>query len=221
MIEHSSRNPFLDSSIAASYENWYLTSGRKTDDQEKAILRWLLDHFPGACTLLEVGCGTGHFTRWFGKQGLQVVGLDLSASMLKPAKTLDGEFYLQGDAVTLPFPTGSFDLVAFITTLEFLSEPVQALADALRVARLGIILGVLNARSRLGRRYQHKGGPIWGTARLYSVPELKQMIFNITGSHARINWQTTLWPCWSSALPLPRGGFIGMAVNKQKIAEEI
>jgi hypothetical protein len=35
--------------------------------------------FPQARTILEVGCGTGHFTRWFSEQGVQAVRLDISS----------------------------------------------------------------------------------------------------------------------------------------------
>ena len=42
--------------------------------------RWVVSGALGRT--LEVGCGTGHFTRWFGGQGLQATGLDLSLPML-------------------------------------------------------------------------------------------------------------------------------------------
>jgi ubiquinone/menaquinone biosynthesis C-methylase UbiE len=176
-------------------------------------LKWLLARFPEACSILEAGCGTGHFTRWFGEQGLQAVGLDLSRPMLDEAKRLASPQYLQGDALTLPFLTRSFDLVAMITTLEFLPDPIHALAEALRVTRQGIILGVLNEKSRLGQEYKREGGPFWGIAHFYTLDELKRMIREVAGDNARVIWRTTLWPFWPGALPLPWGGFIGMAVK--------
>jgi ubiquinone/menaquinone biosynthesis C-methylase UbiE len=51
---------------------------------------------------------------------------------------------LQADAQMLPFLSKSFDLAALITKLEFLLDPLQALAEALRVARHWIFLGILN-----------------------------------------------------------------------------
>ena len=153
-------NPFANPQITAGYEAWYQTVGRRADYQEKALLKRLLNCFPTARSILEVGCGTGHFTRWFGEQGLPTVGPDLSWPMLEVAKRLMGPPCLQGDAFVLPFRSASIDLVVLITTLEFLPNPVQALAEALRVARQGLLLGVLNAQSHLGRRYKHKAGPI-------------------------------------------------------------
>jgi len=212
--EKISLNPFAKHQIAAGYETWYLTIGRQADRQEKALLQWLLTAFPEMHTILEVGCGTGHFTRWFTELGLQAVGLDPSHPMLDEVLSLSSPVYLQGDALTLPFLSKSFDLVSLITTLEFLPDPLKALTEALRVARQGILLGVLNAESRLGREYKRKGGPIWEVARFFTPCELRQMLrVVVAGEEVKVIWRTALWPFWPGALPLPWGGFIGMAVK--------
>ncbi len=206
-------NPFAYAEIAAGYETWYQTTGRRSAKQEKALLRRLLTNFPAARTILEVGCGTGYFTRWFGEIGMRALGLDLSWTMLEQARRHGKLALLQGDALILPFPSGSVDLVALITTLEFLADPLDALAEALRVARQGLILGVLNANSCLAVQYKRRGGPIWETARFFTPAELKHMIRQVAGVNVRIVWRTTLWSFWSGALPLPWGGFIGMSVK--------
>ncbi|MEJ2709718.1 MAG: class I SAM-dependent methyltransferase [Anaerolineales bacterium] len=176
-------------------------------------MKWLATRFYSVSTILEVGCGTGHFTRWFSDMGMKAIGLDLSLPMLEEARNLGGPVYLQGDALMLPTSSKSFDLVALITTLEFLSDLNPALAEACRVARKGLVLGVLNAQSRVGRKYKREGGPIWEMARFFTPDELKRMILEITGEGVRIIWRTTLWQFWPGALPLPWGGFIGMAVK--------
>jgi len=207
------RNPFAHFEIAAGYEARYQNAGRRSDRQGKALLRWLLSGFPAARTVLEAGCGTGHFTRWFDGLGLQASGLDLSRPMLDEVKRLSGPNYLYGDTQRLPFYSKSFDLVAMITTLEFLPEPKLALAEALRVAQQGLILGVMNAESRLGRQYKHAGGPIWEVARFFTPVELKRMLRANAGEKTRVVWRTRMWSLWPGALPLPWGGFIGMAVK--------
>ena len=76
---------------AAYYEAWYETSeGRRADGLEKAVLGWLLQGFPGSGSVLEIGCGTGHFSRWLSDGGLAVVGLDLSPAMLAEAQAWGG-----------------------------------------------------------------------------------------------------------------------------------
>jgi ubiquinone/menaquinone biosynthesis C-methylase UbiE len=207
------RNPFVDPVLVSGYEGWYETSGRRADRLEKALLAHLLARFPQARTLLEVGCGTGHFSRWFVEKGLEVTGLDLSLPMLAEAARLDSPPGVLGDALALPFCCDAFDLVALITTLEFLIDPVQAVAEALRVSRQGLILGVLNSQSLLGRQLRREAGPVWEAARFFKPLELRRLVQRAaTGQRARVMWQTTLWPLWPRALPLPWGGFIGMAV---------
>jgi SAM-dependent methyltransferase len=72
---------------ASRYEGWYETArGRRADRAEQSLLAWLLGWFPGARRVLEVGSGTGHFTRWLAARGFSVIGLDRSPAMLRAAR---------------------------------------------------------------------------------------------------------------------------------------
>ena len=209
--------PF-DEHVAAHYETWYETStGRRADELEKDVLGWLLQGFSGSGSVLELGCGTGHFTRWLSDEGLAAVGLDLSAAMLAEAQALDGVPLVQGDSRRLPFADGAFDMTAFITTLEFLEQPEEALVEALRVTRHGMLLGVLNRWSVLGLQRRLAGlfhQTVYEAANFYGVRELKRLLRSVTGGKAHAVWRTTLfprrWP-WSQSRLL-WGGFIGMAL---------
>ena len=54
----------FDERVAAHYEAWYETlEGWRADVLEKAVLGWLLESVPRASSVLEIGCGTGHFSR--------------------------------------------------------------------------------------------------------------------------------------------------------------
>ena len=208
----------FDEHVATYYEAWYETpEGRRADELEKDVLSWLLQGVPRPGSILEVGCGTGHFSRWLGRQGPTVMGLDISPAMLAEARTLDGVPLVRGDARRLPFADGTFDLTALITTLEFLEQPREALAEALRVARRGLILGVLNRWSVLGLQRRLAGlfrSTVYDAAHFYGVEELKRLLLSVAGGPAHIVWRTTLfpreWP-WAQA-SLPWGGFIGMAL---------
>jgi SAM-dependent methyltransferase len=206
------QNAFEDAAIAARYGSWYEGRGKRADRLEKEVLRQLLDRLPGCRSLLEVGCGTGHFSRWFQGLGLRVVGLDLSWAMLLEGHRAGAVPVARGDASSLPHPDASFDAVAYVTTLEFLADRRRALSEALRVARRGLLLGAVNRRSRLGRRLTRKGGPIWSRARLLTVDELSDLVLAAAaGDRPRIVARTTLRPVglgWANPV---RGGFIGMA----------
>jgi len=209
-----SNNPFTDPARVARYENWYQTTGRRADRLEKTLLRRLLTRFSSARTILEVGCGTGHFTRWYSELGLRAVGLDVSSPMLAEAVRLGGPQCLCGDALALPFPNRAFDIVTLITTLEFIADPAMALAEALRVAQCGLILGVLNRQSMLARQLKREGGLLWDKVRFFHPEELIHLVKHACNEkRVKIVWRTTLWPIWPVALPLPWGGFIGMAVR--------
>lgn len=210
----------FDESVARDYEAWYEQGfGSFAVRQEEALLYQQLQRFPGATSLLEVGCGTGHFTRWFAKLGFHVIGLDASPAMLEQARLRNGTSYLQGDARALPFENQRFDLVALITTLEFVTDPVQALREAMRVARQGLLLGVLNRHSLLEYMRLLRGQRLAGVlaqAHRFSVKELKRRVRQAAGKRSLMTtWRTTIFP---GRLPLgatwlPWGEYLGMSVH--------
>lgn len=206
-------NPFSNLDTALNYEPWYNTAGRKAVSQEKSLIEALLTHFPAAQTVLEVGCGTGYFTNWFESIGLQPIGLDFSMSMLKAARTNYQLTCIQGDALALPFPDKTFDLTTFITTLAFITDPVKALTEALRVSKQGLILGVINRHSLIGWRYSLRGGPIWDSARFLTLNEILRTLSEILPEKYQITWKTTLLPLFRGSIKLSLGGFIGLAVK--------
>lgn len=216
----------FDEDVAAHYEAWYETEeGQRADALEKGSLRQLLERFPDVRGILEVGCGTGHFTRWVEGQGISAVGLDLSAVMLAEAQGVDGVALVQADAHRLPFADGAFDVTMFVTTLEFLSAPRKALGEAVRVGARGVVLGVLNRWSILALRRRLVGlfrPTVYETARFYSVGELRGLLYaaaakaedGARGDDGRVVWHTTLFPRWVrwKRAQLACGGLIAMAL---------
>jgi hypothetical protein len=122
---------------------------------------------------------------------------------------------LLGNALSLPFTDRSYDVTALITTLEFLPNPARALAEAVRVARQGVLLGVLNRWSLWALRYRFSGKALWRSARFFGPGELAELARRAAGRRAKaIVWRTALWPIPGVRdVPLPWGGFIGMAVQ--------
>ncbi|MHB1141967.1 MAG: class I SAM-dependent methyltransferase [Sulfuricaulis sp.] len=84
------------------YEAWYQTArGRWIASREFELMRRLMNP-PAGATLLDVGCGTGHFSRRFAAVGTRVTGLDPDAAMLDYARELGGGVnYLRGAATEL------------------------------------------------------------------------------------------------------------------------
>lgn len=205
----------------ATYEEWYATRrGRRADRAERALLQWLLGGFPDAASVLEVGCGTGHFTHWLARKGVGVIGLDRSPALLAEMRRRYPEIpILLGDAHRLPLREGVVDLTTFVTTLEFLEDPATALSEAVRVARQGLIILALNRWSvgGLSRRWGSQAHhPLLGHARDYTLSSLKVMAKKVAGQRWRdARWSSTLFPdgFWSISAPIPVGDVIGMAVR--------
>ncbi len=150
------------------YEAWYETArGSWIAGREFGLMRRLLDP-PAGTTLLDVGCGTGQFSRRFAAASLDVTGLDPDPAMLDYARRLDGGVnYLRGTATALSLPDRSYDYVTAVTSLCFIADTEQALREMWRVARHAVLLGLLNRRSLLYRQKHGRGayrGARWDTS---------------------------------------------------------
>src|SRR5215510_5398540 len=79
---------------------------------------------PGA-RVLEVGSGLGILAAEVASAaaGVNVVGVELSAAQLAAARQTERVTFRQGDAHTLDFPDGSFDLVYARYLLEHVVDP--------------------------------------------------------------------------------------------------
>ena len=95
--------------------------------------------------LLDVGCGLGEaalaLADDLGDDG-EVVGVDISAEMVRVAQSKAGAApcrvrFTIGDASSLAEPDGSFDVVRSERTLQWLADPIAAVAEMARVVRPG------------------------------------------------------------------------------------
>ena len=88
-------------------------------------------------SVLDVACGLGEWLHVCLESGARVAGVDLAERAIEycerhmPA----GEFHA-GPAETLPFPDDSFDVVSCLGSLEHFVDPVVALKEMARVAKV-------------------------------------------------------------------------------------
>ena len=210
----------MQEAFVKTYESWYEGKGKRADKLEKELLSELVNYIGATRTMLEVGAGTAHFTRWFESLGIQCVGMDFSRLMLKEAKKLWHGELVRGDAHHLPFRDKTFDLVSFITSIEFINRPTDALKEARRVSTKGILCGALNRWSlpTFFRRIKAKlgNGSFYGDAQFYSILDVKHLLESaLDDTNYRMKWSTTVClvhvPIRKS--PLPFGEFLGIAVK--------
>ncbi len=211
---------YLQENIVKSYESWYEGKGKRADVLEKQLLKELVDYVGPVNTMLEVGVGTAHFTRWFESFGVQCVGLDFSPLMLKEAKKLWKGHLIRGDAHYLPFREKIFDLVTFITCMEYMLSPTDVLKEASRVAGNGILWGIMNKWSlpTLRRKLQVMLGrnPFYSNARFYSITDAKNFMRKaLDRINYSVKWSTTVYPriLLVKRSKFPFGAFLGVAVK--------
>ena len=145
----------------ADYDAWYRTPrGAWIGEQEFRLLRAMLGPRPGE-TLLDVGCGTGYFTRRFAADSeRQVTGLDIDRSWAGYAASHSGsnEAYVCGTAIELPFRNGAFDLAVSVAALCFVTDQRRGIQEILRVTKRRFAIGLLHRRSLLYWQKGRSGG---------------------------------------------------------------
>lgn len=99
--------------------------------------RYLLDQIPEHCReILEIGCGTGEFSRLLAGRAEKVLALDLSPQMIRLARERSKLYpnidFVKGDVLTYGFPDNQFDCIATLTTLHHL--PIETILRKIRNA---------------------------------------------------------------------------------------
>lgn len=103
---------------------------------------------PGT-TVLDVGCGAGQLALIAARSGARVVGCDIAPNWLERARRrasvegLSAEF-VEGDAESLPFEDGRFELVASMFGAMFAPRPHLVAKELVRVCRPDGSLAMLN-----------------------------------------------------------------------------
>lgn len=113
-----------------------------------AVLDWA--GVTGATAVLDVGCGVGGSARHIARRyGASATGVTLSPVQAQRAAGLTASAGLEGrvsvvvaDALALPFPPGSFDLLWSLESGEHMPDKALFLAQMARVARPGARLVV-------------------------------------------------------------------------------
>lgn len=167
---------------AECYDRWYATPhGAMYDRLEKRAVAGLLPTDGPTGALLEVGCGTGHWSRFFSRQGFDVTGVDVSPATIRIAreKAIPRALFAIADAHRLPFDSQRFDVAAAITTLEFVRDAEAVVREMVRCTKRpgGLVLvGVLNALARVNRRRKATGKPTYAHARFFSPREVASLL---------------------------------------------
>ena len=106
-------------------------------DHNNHYHRFLLKQLPVRYeTVLDIGCGTGKFSRLLAKHADRVVAIDLSPNMIEVAKQRSRQYanidFQVGDILQWEFPVEQLDAIVSIATIHHL--PVESLLPKLKSA---------------------------------------------------------------------------------------
>ncbi len=89
--------------------------------------------------VLDVGIGSGVFAEEFVRRGIRLTGIDVNPDMIEATRrSVPDAQLLEASADSLPYGDGAFDLVFLGHVLHEVADPVRALREALRVARVRV-----------------------------------------------------------------------------------
>lgn len=102
--------------------------------------------------ILDVGCGTGFFTRLLvrGGEAVSAVGLDMEEPFIRYAREAVADLpieFMVGDALSLPFEDNAFDLVTSHTFFTSIGDPARAMDEMKRVLKPGGTIASVTAMS--------------------------------------------------------------------------
>lgn len=211
---------FFNRKYTDTYEEYYEGPYKRAEVYQKRLLEQLIKADTRVENLLEFGCGTTRFTRWWQEIGIEATGGDISPFMLSQAlHRFEGDLVM-ADSHYLPFKDHTFNAVAFITTFEYYKDPVQVLQEAARVGKYGIIMGMMNRNTPklIRRRTQQAFGKnqFYNTATFYTPNKLKKLIEQaLQGRDYTIRWHCTGLPKWFPVQQwdYPLGDFFGMYIQ--------
>lgn len=150
-----------------AYDAWYRSARGAWMGEVEAESLLRQGSIAHGTRVLDVGSGSGWFSRRFSAAGARVVGVDRDRAMLVYARAADATLsWVQADMGCLPFPDQHFDVVCAVTSLCFAVDEDRALNEMLRTARHSVVLGLLHRRSLLCARKRGRGayaGAHWHT----------------------------------------------------------
>ena len=120
--------------VAPTFDNRY--AGQNYDQTTDAVRRFI--GTVSRRSVLEVGCGTGHWLDVIRGDAALLVGVDRSLGMLRRAqKPASPALLVQGTAELLPLRAQLFDRVLCVNALHHFPDPEGFVAECRRVLRPG------------------------------------------------------------------------------------
>jgi ubiquinone/menaquinone biosynthesis C-methylase UbiE len=121
-------------SIQFDFDRIALLAGENWDHNAQ-YHRYLINQIPEQCRyVLEIGCGTGDFSRLLAGRAEKVLAIDLSPQMICLAQERSELYpnidFVTGDVMTYHLPDNQFDCITTLTTIHHL--PIETILRKIR-----------------------------------------------------------------------------------------
>jgi ubiquinone/menaquinone biosynthesis C-methylase UbiE len=135
---------------------------------------------------LEIGCGTGEFTRQLATRAASVMAVDLSPQMIRLARQQSTAYpnieYMMGDVMRLSLPAEHYDCIVSLATLHHLQmeQALSKMKDALKPGGVLIIHDLLAEDGLIDMAISASAYPVsaarrfWKTGRLRAPREVRE-----------------------------------------------
>jgi SAM-dependent methyltransferase len=180
----------------AAFDRYTSTEDSYSENIERPVIESLLGDLSNT-SALDLGCGSGTYATRLAARGAQVVGVDLSATMLRLARDrartsgVALELLVADIARPLPFSSAQFDLVFTATVLHYVEDLRSAMHEIARVMR---------PQARLIASVLHP----MGTARF---PVHLSNDASVDGWEARARWPSRYFGATQRSIETPWLGF--------------
>jgi ubiquinone/menaquinone biosynthesis C-methylase UbiE len=123
-----------------------------------------VDKLTGYCeglNALDIGCGSGLYTRMLSDKGAIATGIDTDAHLIEYAKTYSPcSKFIKADALDLPLPSDNFDEIVCIGLFHHLNDKqlIRCMNEIKRVSRVrtGLVFEVRNRNNPIIRKLYSK-----------------------------------------------------------------
>ncbi|MBP7652927.1 class I SAM-dependent methyltransferase [Candidatus Dependentiae bacterium] len=164
------------------YEQWFVDN-EFVYHSELAAIKYFLDN---SGKNIEIGIGTGKFA-----EPLNIgYGIEPSPAMIKKISGNCNIPVIRSIAEHLPLKNNIFDTALLITTICFVDDASQAIAETMRILRNSgqIIIAFIDSKSPLGELYQKnkEKSKFYSQAKFYSTGEIVELLVKHKFKNIRI-----------------------------------
>jgi SAM-dependent methyltransferase len=126
-----------------AYHKLISAAGQNSPDARWGFRKVAIEQYKKSGAILDLGCSSGSFLEYMGKDAWKPYGIEMSAECARQAEACAGAEVFVGGVLDASFPRESFDVITCFDVLEHLYEPQKVMARVSEWLKPGGIFYVL------------------------------------------------------------------------------